>query len=106
MATGSARGNSHRCGTIEGKAIVPGRKARQNVLSDAPNETEIRDRWRRRVLHTWRTPSKNQGYSTKRPAVRSSVWLGVRGWTGTKDMMAGRAPPTVARKQQREIKHE
>jgi len=50
--------------------------------------------------------SQPSTFSVQQPAVDSSVWLGVRGWTGTKDMVAGRAPPTVARKQQRETKQE
>src|SRR5436190_16436922 len=61
MATGSPRGHGYRCGAVEGKAVVAVCKARPNVLSDAPNEMELSDRWRRRVWHTWRTSSKNQG---------------------------------------------
>ena len=48
MATGSARGNRHRCGALEGKAVVTVCKTRQNVSSDAPNETKLRRGYRKR----------------------------------------------------------
>jgi hypothetical protein len=50
MATGSARGNSHRCGTIEEEAVVAVCKAPQDVSSDAPNQNKMSCRERGRGL--------------------------------------------------------
>ena len=76
MATGSARGNSHRCGALEGKAVVAGCKARQDVSSDAPNETQGQSPHpRARVAASW-TNYLLESYASERGAVRYIARLG------------------------------
>src|SRR5207302_5125322 len=42
-----------------------------------PNETELSHRWRERAGQTWITVSLNQTWTSPRPVVGSSDWLGV-----------------------------
>src|SRR5438105_12258866 len=60
-----------------------------------PNETELSHRWRRRAWQKSRTVSQNQTWTSQRPAVGSSDWLGLLCCIGQKRLGTERASTRI-----------